>query len=133
MSVQVGVDVRPVLRELAEEHVRQWFRPESVPRMLQDDETMAHFEASIARELGLSLPGRRGAAAPAPPRRKTPIPQELRWAVFERDGFTCRTPGCGSRRFLQADHVVAESRGGPTTLDNLQTLCRSCNARKGAR
>jgi 5-methylcytosine-specific restriction endonuclease McrA len=27
----------------------------------------------------------------------------------------------------------SQSKGGPTTFDNLQTLCRSCNSSKGAR
>lgn len=61
--------------------------------------------------------------------RKVPIPEEMRWEVFERDGFACKQ--CGSKRWLRADHVIPESAGGPTTLENLQTLCRSCNSRKG--
>lgn len=67
---------------------------------------------------------------PEPPYSKTPIPEELRWRVFERDAFKCKH--CGSQRFLRADHIAAESKGGPTTLENLQTLCRSCNSKKGA-
>lgn len=63
--------------------------------------------------------------------RKQPIPDELRWAVWERDNFTCQH--CGSRQFLSVDHIFAESRGGTMTLDNLQTLCKTCNSRKGAR
>lgn len=62
---------------------------------------------------------------------KQPIPNDLRWAVWERDNFTCRH--CGARRDLSVDHIVPESRGGAMALDNLQTLCRSCNSRKGAR
>ncbi len=66
------------------------------------------------------------------PLRKTTkdtIPQWLRWAVFERDNFTCHH--CGSRRILTADHIIPEVEGGPTNMDNLQTLCRSCNSKKG--
>ena len=62
---------------------------------------------------------------------KQPIPEALRWEVFERDGFKCKS--CPSRSFLRADHVIPESKGGPTTIENLQTLCRSCNSRKGVR
>jgi hypothetical protein len=65
------------------------------------------------------------------PYRKRPIPEDIRWEVFERDGFKCVT--CGSRRFLRADHKHPERHGGLATLENLQTLCRSCNSRKGAR
>jgi len=63
--------------------------------------------------------------------KKVPIPEELRWEVFERDGFKCVK--CDSRRFLRADHIIAESKGGLTVLSNLQTLCRSCNSKKGAK
>lgn len=62
---------------------------------------------------------------------KANVKQGLRMSVFERDGFRCRH--CGSQSALQADHVFPESSGGPTTIGNLQTLCRSCNQRKGSR
>jgi 5-methylcytosine-specific restriction endonuclease McrA len=61
---------------------------------------------------------------------KQPIPDSIRWEVWERDNFTCKH--CGSRRYLTIDHVLAESKGGTLALDNLQTLCRSCNSKKGA-
>ncbi|MDP3052268.1 MAG: HNH endonuclease signature motif containing protein [bacterium] len=60
---------------------------------------------------------------------KQPIPDALRWAVFERDNFTCQA--CGSRQYLTVDHVIPESLGGPTVFSNLQTLCKSCNSKKG--
>jgi len=63
--------------------------------------------------------------------KKAPIPAEIRWAVWERDNFTCRH--CGSRKNLTVDHIYAESKGGELTMDNTQTLCKSCNSRKGAR
>jgi 5-methylcytosine-specific restriction endonuclease McrA len=62
---------------------------------------------------------------------KKPIPNRLRRQVFERDGYRCRQ--CGSPDDLCADHIIPEFRGGPATLENLQTLCRACNVRKGAR
>lgn len=65
------------------------------------------------------------------PAFKQPIPKKLRQAVFERDGYTCKH--CGSTERLAADHVIAEVKGGPTTIDNLQTLCRSCNSKKADR
>lgn len=64
------------------------------------------------------------------PYKKQAVSEELRWTVWERDNFTCRH--CGIRAFLSCDHIVPESAGGETTLDNLQTLCRSCNSKKGA-
>lgn len=62
---------------------------------------------------------------------KDRVPTLLRWQVWERDDFRCAQ--CGGRIDLTVDHIVPESAGGLTTLSNLQTLCRSCNSRKGAR
>jgi hypothetical protein len=56
------------------------------------------------------------------------IPQDMRQRVFERDGFRCQE--CGSEDRLECDHVIPVSKGGGTTDENLQVLCRSCNARK---
>lgn len=67
---------------------------------------------------------------PANPGRPT-IPARLRIAVYERDGYACLH--CGTSDDLTLDHIHPWSRGGPDTYDNLQTLCRSCNSRKGAR
>jgi Domain of unknown function (DUF222)/HNH endonuclease len=44
--------------------------------------------------------------------------RELR---FRDDG--CTFPGCGTRRFLAAHHVVHWARGGATDLDNLVLVC----------
>lgn len=59
------------------------------------------------------------------------IPDDVRWTVWERDDFSCRH--CGARRHLSIDHIVAVVKGGTNELDNLQTLCRSCNSKKGSR
>jgi len=63
--------------------------------------------------------------------KKRPISPGLRRAVFQRDGFRCCH--CGSQNQLRADHIISESNGGPTVLENLETLCNSCNSRKGRR
>jgi len=69
---------------------------------------------------------------PDPPSyKKKPIGGTLRTRVFERDGYRCQT--CDGWQDLCADHIIPESLGGETTYENLQTLCRSCNAKKGAR
>ncbi|HET6777221.1 MAG TPA: DUF222 domain-containing protein [Actinomycetota bacterium] len=44
--------------------------------------------------------------------------RQLRYSDSE-----CRFPGCGSRRFTQAHHIVWWERGGRTDLDNLLLLC----------
>lgn len=67
--------------------------------------------------------------APAP--SAPTVPEAVRWQVFERDDFRCQH--CGTRRFLSVDHIVPRIAGGSNDLSNLQTLCRSCNSRKGHR
>ena len=62
---------------------------------------------------------------------KQPIPSVLRWTIWERDDFTCQM--CGARSHLSIDHIIPESKGGLLVEANLQTLCRSCNSRKGAK
>ncbi|MVT28523.1 HNH endonuclease [Acidovorax citrulli] len=44
-----------------------------------------------------------------------------------------RCVSCGGFKDLTCDHIHPESKGGPTTLDNLQTMCRPCNSKKGVR
>ena len=59
------------------------------------------------------------------------VPNKLRKEVFERDEYRCQH--CGDWHDLCIDHIYPESKGGPTKLDNLQTLCQKCNTIKGAR
>lgn len=58
----------------------------------------------------------------------------LRFAIFERDGFTCGY--CGRRPpavELQVDHIIPRAKGGGDALMNLITCCSLCNMGKGAR
>lgn len=59
------------------------------------------------------------------------ISEELRNRVYERDGHKCVK--CESTEHLSVDHIHPWSKGGKTEFDNLQTLCRICNSRKGAK
>lgn len=59
------------------------------------------------------------------------VPTWMREAVLLRDGSRCLM--CGRTDDLQMDHIVPWSRGGETTVDNLQPLCGPCNRAKGAR
>jgi 5-methylcytosine-specific restriction endonuclease McrA len=65
-----------------------------------------------------------------PVQRRTPIPREMRLAVFERDGGRCAE--CGSNFDLQYDHLIPVATGGATSVENLRILCAPCNQRKGA-
>lgn len=65
------------------------------------------------------------------PGRGTKADDDLRAATFARDGWRCVK--CGSMDHLERDHIVPHADGGPNSLDNSQTLCRTCNRRKGAR
>lgn len=70
------------------------------------------------------------------PRRKR---DELRLALFERDNFTCRDCGYrwtppplwdgsgGYSGALTMGHIVAWSKGGEWSLENLITQCSPCN------
>ena len=54
-------------------------------------------------------------------------------AAYERQKGVC--PMCGKQFQLEemhADHITAWSKGGHTTPDNCQMLCRDCNLKKGA-
>ncbi len=59
----------------------------------------------------------------------------LRFRVLQRDRFTCQS--CGSSPAnrigvkLHVDHIDPWSKGGETTIENLQTLCDRCNLGKG--
>jgi hypothetical protein len=57
------------------------------------------------------------------------IPESLRNEIFERDGYKCVI--CGSTHNLQIDHFYPFSKGGKTEKSNLQTLCKTCNVKKG--
>ena len=58
----------------------------------------------------------------------------LRFLVMQRDNFKCCCCGASPAKdpsvILHIDHKTAWSKGGETTYDNLQTLCRNCNLGK---
>lgn len=55
--------------------------------------------------------------------------KEKQKEVFARDGFKCVK--CGETSGLTLDHIMPRSDGGSDELANLQTLCLSCNGKKG--
>ncbi len=59
-------------------------------------------------------------------------PAFTRFNVFLRDRFSCQY--CGDSHptnDLTFDHILARSRGGRTTWENVVTACMGCNLRKG--
>lgn len=63
-------------------------------------------------------------------RKRPRIPTGIKKAVFERDNHTCLM--CGSIENLVLDHIHPHCEGGSSDIENLQTLCRDCNGRKGS-
>ena len=61
---------------------------------------------------------------------RSPIPDEVKVFVWNRDGGRCVK--CGSNQRLEFDHVIPVSLGGANTARNLQLLCETCNRSKGA-
>jgi len=55
------------------------------------------------------------------------VPPNLRAEILERDDYQCVK--CGDDGFLQVDHIIPFQDGGKTEKQNLQTLCRKCNAK----
>lgn len=58
----------------------------------------------------------------------------LRFKVMQRDNFKCcicgKSPATSPNVTLHIDHIKPWSKGGETTIDNLQTLCSDCNLGK---
>ncbi|MDC3236826.1 HNH endonuclease [Candidatus Poseidoniaceae archaeon] len=76
-------------------------------------------------------------------KNKRTIPNDLKDRIWQRDKGMCqanyridsrfdKTTGevCGSKEFLEYDHIVPFSKGGKTTYRNLQLLCRTHNRMK---
>lgn len=63
------------------------------------------------------------------------VTRAMRYDVLRRDGFHCVRCGRGHEDGvkLHVDHISPVSRGGKSTMDNLQTLCEDCNLGKGNR
>jgi 5-methylcytosine-specific restriction endonuclease McrA len=68
---------------------------------------------------------------------KIPIPAKLRQEVWEKrigDRFwgNCFTCNMRLNAFeFACGHIISESTGGETVLENLQVVCKSCNSKMG--
>lgn len=84
--------------------------------------------------------------------KKRAIPSRLKSQVVLRDKGICQICGLQGRIVdlgweikayqdsghfyrcsFEIDHIKPESKGGETTLENLQLLCRHCNRSKGTK
>ena len=54
---------------------------------------------------------------------------EVEWLGLLHE-YDCKCAKCGSAQKIEVDHVVPLVSGGANTIDNIQPLCRSCNAQK---
>lgn len=61
------------------------------------------------------------------------ISDELRAAVLTADSYQCVYCGATERAVLAVDHLLPQSQGGCSTVENLRTACKSCNSAKGGR
>jgi 5-methylcytosine-specific restriction endonuclease McrA len=69
---------------------------------------------------------------PRESQRSRCIPAHVRRAVWEACGGQCVIVGdngkrCGTRKFLEFDHIVPVARGGKSTVENLRLVCRGHN------
>ena len=124
---------RPVAVMQAEGRRWWWFRD----RFYWEDDDLAagdvmalvaERERRTQRRLERAHAAMRQELADAP--RRSPIPRDIRLAVWQRDGGRCCE--CGGDFELQYDHVIPFSLGGAATAENLQLLCAGCNRDKGA-
>jgi 5-methylcytosine-specific restriction endonuclease McrA len=110
------------------------------PKCLDCGITVAHYEAKRCRRC--SHMSRLG---PNHPRWTGGLSQGTKRLVLKRINggshnleewqrlcarFGKRCVGCGLKAKLEVDHIVPLVKGGTDSIDNLQPLCRSCNARK---
>lgn len=61
--------------------------------------------------------------------KATGVTRKQRQRILERDQYVCQS--CGATEHLCIDHIMPVSRGGDSSDENLQTLCGSCNTKKG--
>jgi len=60
------------------------------------------------------------------------VSNKMRFSIYRRDGYRCRKCSRSERSdYLEIDHIKPIAKGGKSTYDNLQTLCRRCNKYKG--
>jgi 5-methylcytosine-specific restriction endonuclease McrA len=59
------------------------------------------------------------------------IPHDVRQAVWQRDQGKCVQ--CSAIEYLEIDHIIPFGKGGASTVNNVELLCRKCNLVKEIR
>jgi len=59
------------------------------------------------------------------------IPRTVMLQVVRRDGHICQNCRINvPDNEIEFDHIIPYAKGGPTNVENLRVLCRSCNRKK---
>ena len=87
--------------------------------------------ANNAEEIQVSI---KGSSSPSLKQSSRDPSLRLRFKVLKRDNFCCiqcgSSPAKDQNVELHVDHIIPWSKGGETSVDNLQTLCLKCNLGK---
>ena len=105
---------------------------EALDLKTQFDATISELGLLCGNDVSVTVPFST-AESPLPYEQTTrePIREAVRSEVWRRDGGQCVK--CGSKQNLQFDHIIPVSKGGATTVPNLQLLCGACNGAKGSK
>jgi hypothetical protein len=100
------------------------------------NKALLEFEQFIQSGVPSKRPSTTHKKSPADKRRSSrKVNWRLRAQVLIRDNCICQMCGASPAKdpavILHADHIVAWSKGGETALENLKTLCLTCNVGKG--
>lgn len=116
---------------LAEGRIRRWFG------QLVKNGCISVRHTRYGTDVHLNDPRTWGQEQP-PKQRSSPAWllefNRLRPYVVARDDYRCGL--CGGDvdpGDISIDHIIPRSKGGPTTMENLQVVHRVCNSRKGNR
>jgi hypothetical protein len=82
---------------------------------------------SVSQKSPVTFPEQKSCVKNSTQERSRYIPAATRHAVFMRDKGKCTI--CGSTRAIEIEHIKPFAKGGDSSLQNLNLLCRSCNQR----